>query len=63
LIEGQPEQQDFIALFTEGDAVVAVLACGRERETASLITLMRDGLSVSRAKDIVGATQTLGEPI
>jgi NADPH-dependent 2,4-dienoyl-CoA reductase/sulfur reductase-like enzyme/nitrite reductase/ring-hydroxylating ferredoxin subunit len=63
LIEGRPEQQDFIALFTEGDAVVAVLACGRERETASLITLMRDGLSIERAKEIVGATQTLGEPI
>jgi len=52
-IDGDLEQQQFVALYVKDDRVVAVLACEREAQTARLIDAMGGGLSRTRALDIV----------
>ena len=55
VIDGDPEQQNFIALFVKDKKVVAILACERERETASLIVLMRESLTKEKALEVIHA--------
>lgn len=52
-LDGDPEQQDFIALFMLDQRVVAVLACARERATARLITPLRRGLTAAQAQQLI----------
>ncbi|MFM0736074.1 FAD-dependent oxidoreductase [Paraburkholderia xenovorans] len=52
-IDGDLDQQQFVALYVKDDRVVAVLACEREAQTARLIDAMGSGLSRARALDIV----------
>ena len=55
VIDGDPEQQKFIALFVKNQNVVAILACERERATASLIVLMRERLTKEKALEVIRA--------
>ncbi|WGS53187.1 FAD-dependent oxidoreductase [Paraburkholderia sp. D15] len=58
VVEGDLDQQSFVALYVQGDRVVAVLACEREAGTARLIDAMRrdGGLSKAEALKIVEPT-------
>lgn len=49
VIDGDPERQDFMALYVSRGAVTAVLACDREAATARLIGRMCADLPVSQA--------------
>jgi NADPH-dependent 2,4-dienoyl-CoA reductase/sulfur reductase-like enzyme/nitrite reductase/ring-hydroxylating ferredoxin subunit len=49
MIDGDPDRQDFMALYVSDGAVAAVLACGREAATARLIERMGAGLPVAQA--------------
>ncbi len=55
VIEGDLDRQDFVALLVQGGAVGAVVACGRERETAILAEHMRTPLPTSTALHIIRA--------
>jgi NADPH-dependent 2,4-dienoyl-CoA reductase/sulfur reductase-like enzyme/nitrite reductase/ring-hydroxylating ferredoxin subunit len=53
VIDGDPDRQEFVALYVKDDKVVAVLACEREAHTARLIDAMGGGLSCADALKIV----------
>jgi NADPH-dependent 2,4-dienoyl-CoA reductase/sulfur reductase-like enzyme/nitrite reductase/ring-hydroxylating ferredoxin subunit len=52
-IDGQLDDQRFVALQIRGEDVVGVVACQRERATARLIERMRQPLSVAEATDLL----------
>jgi len=54
-IDGNLDDQHFIALQIQQDAVVGVIACQRERTTAILIERMREPLEVSEATGLLRA--------
>jgi len=54
VVEGNLDEQQFIALYVRDGRVDAVLACEREALTARLIDAMRDGLSRADALGIIG---------
>jgi NADPH-dependent 2,4-dienoyl-CoA reductase/sulfur reductase-like enzyme/nitrite reductase/ring-hydroxylating ferredoxin subunit len=54
-IDGNLNDQRFIALQIQGDHVVGVVACQRERATAILIERMREVLNVAEAIDLARA--------
>jgi NAD(P)H-nitrite reductase large subunit/nitrite reductase/ring-hydroxylating ferredoxin subunit len=53
VIDGELDQQQFIALYVKDGHVVAVLACEREAQTARLIDAMASGLSRAEALKII----------
>lgn len=56
IVVGDVEQQDFVALHTRGDRVVAVVACGRQRLTALLAEQMRNPLGEAEALQLAEKT-------
>jgi NADPH-dependent 2,4-dienoyl-CoA reductase/sulfur reductase-like enzyme len=54
-LDGNLDDQRFIALQIQQDRVVGVIACQRERTTAILIERMRKPLAVSEAMDLLRA--------
>ena len=48
VIDGELDQQAFVALYVKDGKVVAVLACEREAQTARLLDAMEGGLSLLR---------------
>ena len=54
-IEGELDRQEFVALLLQGGMVGAVVACGRERETAILAERLRGPLSADAALRIIRA--------
>jgi NADPH-dependent 2,4-dienoyl-CoA reductase/sulfur reductase-like enzyme/nitrite reductase/ring-hydroxylating ferredoxin subunit len=52
-VDGALTDQDFIGLQIQGDRVVGVIACQRERTTAILIERMRKPLTVPEAIDLL----------
>ena len=50
---GSQENRDFVALFVKDNAVVAVVASGRERQTAILVERMRSPLSLDEARALI----------
>jgi NADPH-dependent 2,4-dienoyl-CoA reductase/sulfur reductase-like enzyme/nitrite reductase/ring-hydroxylating ferredoxin subunit len=55
VVDGNLDEQQFIALYVRDGNVDAVLACEREALTARLIDAMRDGLSRADAMQIIGS--------
>ncbi|HEY2020820.1 FAD-dependent oxidoreductase [Paraburkholderia sp.] len=55
VVDGNLDEQQFIALYVRDGNVDAVLACEREAVTARLIDAMRDGLSRTHALQIIGS--------
>lgn len=55
VMQGNPTDQDFIALLCNEGIVSAVVACNHEHETALLIEAMRAPLSVQAARAIIHA--------
>ena len=53
VVDGELEQQQFVALYVKDSNVVAVLACEREAHTARLIDAMGRGLSRAHALEII----------
>ncbi|WP_144109441.1 FAD-dependent oxidoreductase [Paraburkholderia sp. BCC1886] len=53
VVDGDMDQQQFVALYVKDDKVVAVLACEREALTARLIDAMGGGLSRADALALV----------
>ncbi|WP_233835570.1 FAD-dependent oxidoreductase [Paraburkholderia sp. ZP32-5] len=63
VVDGNLDEQQFIALYVRDGNVDAVLACERDALTAHLIDAMRDGLSRADALRIIGsAARTAPEP-
>ncbi|QGZ64889.1 FAD-dependent oxidoreductase [Paraburkholderia acidisoli] len=54
VMQGKPGDARFGVLYVRSGRVLAVLACGYERETAELSERMRERLSVDTARDILG---------
>lgn len=52
VVDGELDEQDFMALYVLDGIVAAVLACGREAATARLIGKMHVGLSVAQAREL-----------
>jgi NADPH-dependent 2,4-dienoyl-CoA reductase/sulfur reductase-like enzyme len=52
-IDGELDDQRFVALQIQGEYVVGVVACQREHATALLIERMRQPLTVSEAMDLL----------
>ena len=50
---GDLDRQDFIAWQVTGGQVAAVIACGREKATATLIEHMRGPLTLPAARAVV----------
>ncbi len=55
VVEGDLERQDLLALQVRGDAVVGVVACGRERQTGALIRHLRTPLPLAKARALIRA--------
>ncbi|WP_281664424.1 FAD-dependent oxidoreductase [Paraburkholderia fungorum] len=52
VVDGELDEQDFMALYVLDGIVAAVLACGREAATARLIGKMHVGLSVAQVREL-----------
>jgi NADPH-dependent 2,4-dienoyl-CoA reductase/sulfur reductase-like enzyme/nitrite reductase/ring-hydroxylating ferredoxin subunit len=55
VIEGDLDRQDFVALLVRGGMIGAIVACGRERETAILAERLRRPVSADTALRIIRA--------
>lgn len=59
VVDGELDQQEFIALYVKDDKVVAVLACEREAQTARLIDAMARGVSRAQALAVISGASCL----